>query len=63
MTREEAVNEIINGVRLIQQDHPFKEDVMFFEMLREAVANKDWFEVAEFCNIQIKLIEIKQQIK
>ena len=61
-TREEAVNEIINGTMLIGADHPYKNDILFFNMLKNAAAEKEWYEVADFCVIQIQHIENKQRL-
>jgi hypothetical protein len=62
MTRAEAVEGIINGKMLIGHDHPFKNDLLFFNMLKFAAAEKQWYEVAAFCDIQIQILENKQNL-
>ena len=63
MSREEAVNEIINGDGLVKQDHPFVDDLLFFIMLRDAATEKEWYEVSAFCRNQISHIENKQRLE
>ena len=62
MTRAEAVEEIVAGNKLISSNHPFKEDILFFSMLKNAVVEKEWYEVADFCNIRIQHLENKQSV-
>ena len=57
MTRQEAVDDIIYGVGVVTPSHPYKEDVLFFDMLRKACDIKEWYEVSKYCVIHIELLE------
>jgi hypothetical protein len=62
MTRQEAVDEIIDTLRLVDSTHPYKDDILFFKMLETAAVKKQWFEVCDFCVIRIKHLENKQNL-
>ena len=62
MTRQEAVNDIIDGDGKIESDHPYVDDILFYNMLKTAAEEKEWFEVCMLAKTQIMHIENKQRV-